>query len=354
MQQRIRSHFVHRLVRVTRHASRVSILLLSACTPAPHIEQREFVAMGTAVSITAIGANANQALLADVEREFQRMGHEWYPWNKDSELAALNAALASGTPQTVSLALADVLHRADKIFRASEGAFDPAIAPMVESWGFNGSELTVAAPDATLLQTWRVSRATFADLRLEQRIATSVRRDIMLDLGAIGKGYAVDRAIERLRQSGVQNALVNAGGNLRAIGRHPDRAWRIAIRHPRSDGVFATIQLDNDASVATSGDYERFAVITGQRAHHILDPRTGQPALHTTSLTVFADDATLADAASTALFVAGPDHWLAMARTLRVAGVVRIDADGRVQATRNLQPRLHVSDLTVNLHWVDL
>jgi len=294
------------------------------------------------------------ATLAAIEQDIQRLGREWYAWNKDGELARLNNALAAGQPFEASTELADVLQRSGTAHRSSDGAFDPAVGPMVEQWGFNDAERAAQSPDAAKLRAWQASHATFADLRIDGRTVTSVRRDIKIDLGAIGKGYAVDRAVAELRRNGIRNALVNAGGNLRAIGRHPQHPWRIAVRNPRAAGAVATIELQPDESVSTSGDYERAGTVNGKRAHHLLDPRTGEPALHTMAVTVFAPDATLADAASTALFVAGPARWLQMAKALRIPGAIRFDADGHVQATRSLKSRLHVSERTLAVEWVDL
>jgi len=343
-----------RILPITHHSSLITLLALSACTPSPNIQQREFIAMGTVVSITVADASPNlPATLAAVEQDVQHLGREWYAWNKDGELAKLNASLAAGQSVNVTSELADVLRRADEAFRRSDGAFDPAIGPMVERWGFNDAERDARVPETAQLQAWRTSHATFADLRIDGRTVSSLRRDITLDLGAIGKGYAVDRAVERLRASGVRNALVNAGGNLRAIGRHPQHAWRIAIRNPRGDGSVADIELGADESVSTSGDYERTAMLGDRRAHHLLDPRTGEPALHTQAITVFADNATQADAASTALFIAGPERWLSVAKALQIKGAVRFGAHG-VQATRSLQSRLHVSDRTLTVEWLDL
>jgi len=343
------------LLRVARHASRLTILALPACSPAPQVEQREFIAMGTTISIVVADASPGlPATLATIERDIQRSGREWYAWNQEGELAKLNTALAAGRTFEVSAELADLLQRARDVYRSSEGAFDPAVAPMVELWGFNDAERTAQSPGAARMRMWQAGHATFADLRIDLRTVSSVRRDIMLDLGAIGKGYVVDRAVAELRRNGVHNALVNAGGNLRAVGRHPQHPWRIAIRNPRADGAIATIELQSDESVSTSGDYERAGIVNGKRAHHLLDPRTGEPALHTAAVTVFAHDATLADAASTALFIAGADRWLQMAKTLQIQGAIRFDAGGHVQATRSLKSRLHVSERTLAVEWVDL
>jgi thiamine biosynthesis lipoprotein len=350
-----KKHFT-RLLLITHHTSLITLLFLSGCTPTPQLEQREFLAMGTTVSIT-VADRTPQATFNEVERTIHHLGREWYAWNPHGELAKLNTALAAGDSFDVSPELADVLNRASDVFRASDGVFDPAIAPMVERWGFSDGERDAQMPNNTQVQAWQASHATFADVRINGSSVSSARRDVMLDLGAIGKGYAVDRAIEMLKRSGIRNAIVNAGGNLRAIGRHPDHAWRVGVRHPRKDGndiMLARIELGLDESVSTSGDYERTAMLNGTRAHHLLDPRTGEPALHTMSITVLARDATLADAASTAVFIAGPDRWLQVAKALQVNGVVRIDANGRVQATRSLQSRLHVSELTVAVEWLDL
>lgn len=312
------------------------------------------MAMGTMVSVTVADTSISAATLANVEHEFQRLGKEWYAWNREGELAKLNAAFAAGSPFTATPELADVLQRAAAVHHASEGAFDPAIARMVEHWGFHDGEQTPRTPSASQLQSWTATHSTLADIQIDGHNIRSARRDVMLDLGAIGKGYAVDRAIEALRHSGIRNALVNAGGNLRAIGSHSGYPWRIAIRHPREEKPLARIELRDDESVATSGDYERSGELNGERVHHLLDPRSGRPALHTQSVTVFAADATLADAASTALFIAGPNQWLDIAKRLKLTGVVRIDAAGKVQATRSLQSRLHVPERTVAIEWLDL
>jgi thiamine biosynthesis lipoprotein len=142
-----------------------------------------------------------------------------------------------------------------------------------------------------------------------------------------------------LQRYGIQNAIVNAGGNLRALGNNNSRPWRVAIRDPRAVRALAWLELQ-DESVSTSGDYERFFLVGGKRVHHLLDPNTGHPADHTIAVTVIASDATLADAASTALFIAGPNQWRDVARSLGIDLVLRVDASGQVQVTAKLQARL--------------
>ncbi|HYM35444.1 MAG TPA: FAD:protein FMN transferase [Steroidobacteraceae bacterium] len=298
--------------------------------------------MGTIVSIDVVGVDDPQAI-ATARAEIERLGREWYPWANDGELVRLNAAFAKGESMTASSAFANLLRRSQEAFRLSNGFFDPAVAPMVEAWGFHRSERDPrqAVPTEAQLNAWAANHPTFADVVIDTDKVRSRRADLKLDFGAIGKGFAVDAAIEQLKQRGVANALVNAGGNLRAIGRDiKNLPWRVAIRSPRSDEPLAWLELQGDESVSTSGDYERFAVVAGQRIHHILDPRTGRPATHTSAVTVIAADATAADAASTAIFVAGPNRWREIARALGIQQVLRVDANGQIEVSRALAARL--------------
>jgi thiamine biosynthesis lipoprotein len=167
---------------------------------------------------------------------------------------------------------------------------------------------------------------------------------VTIDLGGFAKGVAVDRAIALLHERGVDNAIVNAGGDLRAIGRRGDRPWKIGVRAPRGGGILAAIEISGDESVFTSGDYERFFDFQGRRFHHILDPRTGYPTLGLVSVTVVHDDAATADAACTALMVAGPERWPAVAKALGIRHVMVVDADGRVHIGRGTEARVTILD----------
>ena len=148
-----------------------------------------------------------------------------------------------------------------------------------------------------------------SDLHIDGIHLSSTNPTVQLDFGAFGKGYGIDLAIEKLRKMGIENAIVNAGGDLRAIGSRSGTPWRIAIRRPSGAGVLGVIKTDSDESIFTSGDYERNFVWQGVRYHHIIDPRTGYPAKGVSSVTVIHTDATTADAAATALFVAGMKDW---------------------------------------------
>lgn len=155
--------------------------------------------------------------------------------------------------------------------------------------------------------------------------------EVEIDLGGIGKGYALDRAAEALKIGGVSKAVINAGGNLYVLGSVPEDHALVGVKHPRKDGLLAAMRL-KDMAVATSGDYEKFFVVGGKRYSHIMDPRTGRPVTGTISATVVSKRATEADALSTAVFVLGPKKGLELVE--RLPGVecliVCESPDGRI------------------------
>jgi thiamine biosynthesis lipoprotein len=162
---------------------------------------------------------------------------------------------------------------------------------------------------------------------------------VQLDFGGIAKGHAVDLTIDRLRSLGIENAIVNAGGDLRAIGDHGDRPWRVAVRQP-GGGIIASVQVKGDEAIFTSGIYERFREDQQERYPHILNPATGWPAGDIASVTVISDEGLLADAAATALLVAGLEKWPEVARALALEEVALVDESGTIYMTPAMQKRL--------------
>lgn len=324
--------------------------------PAPtaddlQLVRREFLAMGTLFSIDVyldnpatradaeLAVNVTQALLADYERR-------WDAWG-DGELGRINAALARGEAVEIPQALRTLFARAARYGADSGHRFDVRVGELVRLWGFD-DELHFRSEPPAAAEIARLRDALSRAPSLSPAADTyGPAEGVQFDFGAIAKGDATDVAIAALRAAGFANAIVNAGGNLRADGRHGDRAWRIGIRHPRPDEhhrLLASLELNDNEAVVTSGDYERYFESAGVRYHHLLDPQSGQPARGLESVTVVADNGALADAASTALFVAGPDHWRAVAEAMGVSQVVVVDEDGRIQATPALAPRLALSD----------
>lgn len=324
-------------------AALAAVALLAACGRAADEQEtrHRFTAMGTLVDVTVWGVEPTVADPAarDVEALFHALHREWDPWG-DGALGRLNRALAAGEPAVADEDLAALLAEAAALTEASGGLFDPAIGALVRLWGFSSDEHRPTAPPPAAEIAARLAGTAPLPELLGAGGTVSGPPGAQIDLGGFLKGVAVDRAIALLRERGIEHAIVNAGGDLRAIGRRGERAWRIGIRAPRDPSIIAALEVRDDEAVFTSGDYERFFDHQGRHYHHILDPRTGYPTEGIASVTILHADAALADAAATALLVAGPDEWPAMARALGVAAVMVVLADGDVELTPAMEPRV--------------
>lgn len=299
--------------------------------------------MGTWVDLTVIAAPARaRAAFGDVEAMLRAFERDFYPW-ADGELAALNRALTAGASFEVSADLAALLVAAQRLSARSRGNFEPGLAPLVELWGFDsGIPEASGLPSDAAIDAAVASLRGIAALEIVDRRVVAREPGIALDLGGIAKGAAVAHALELLEHHGIHDALVNAGGDLAVIGgpAAEDRPWRVGIRHPRGDGLLGIIDLDHGEAAFTSGDYERFVEQQGRRMHHVLDPATGRPVMHTQAVTVISDDPVLADAAATALFVAGPAAWQDDAAALGIEYALRVDASGAIELTDAMAARL--------------
>lgn len=317
-------------------------LMVAACGAPKDAWQTQFFTFGTLVelSIHGVGDPAAEQAAVLVEQDFALMHHDWHAW-EDGKLTAINAALASGEAAEIDEFMQPLLAEAGRLSSASGGLFNPLLGRLVALWGFHATPLPIGTlPDAAAIDALLAEPPEAADISIGNGRVLSGNPNAQYDLGAFAKGYGIDRVIEHLRQLGIDNAIVNAGGDLRAIGRHGERPWRIGIRHPREAGILASIEVSGDESIFTSGDYERYFEVDGRRYHHIIDPRTGYPASETTSVTVIHTDAATADAAATALFVAGPEEWVAIARAMGVRYVMLIDRDGIAHMNPAMQKRI--------------
>ena len=325
-------------------AALLALPALTACRPAPPLVQQEAFVFGTRVEVIVAGQPEAEARAATgaVLREFDRLHRSYHAW-QPSELSTLNAALAAGKSAEVSEELAAWLREAQALSAAGDGLFDPGIGRLIALWGFQNDEYPAQLPDPAALAAWRATPAGIADLRLDGRRVSSRSPQVAIDFGGYLKGVALDRAAAILRAHGVGNALINIGGNVMALGRKNGEPWRVGIQHPRQPGALATLELADGEALGTSGDYQRYFEVGGQRYSHLIDPRSGEPAQHTRALTVLipggAQAGMRSDALSKPLFIAGAS-WPALAERLGVTHVLRVDADGRLEISAALNARL--------------
>lgn len=327
----------------------IALLLVACRSPESQAQRHSFFALGTLVEISVYSPPKDiAAILRETEDLLLEEENRWRAFGQ-GELAHINRELAAGHPVAFSEPLRDGIQRAGEIATRSGYRFNPAIGELVRLWGFHEeSRAEVPPPDASSIAALLPAPRLDALHLHDDGLWRSEDEHLWLDMGAFAKGLAVDRAVSLLRKRGVRNAIVNAGGDLKVIGRHGDRAWRIGVRNPRASGILAAIEVGDQESVFTSGDYERQFEWHGKRYHHILDPATGQPARGIVSVTVIHRDAALADAAATALFVAGPDAWRKVAADLGVDKAMIVRDDGEIRMTENMQPRVTFEKASVN------
>lgn len=319
------------------------LLSLAACSRSEVFRHEAFV-FGTRVDVAVYGKDQAEAdaAAAAVLREFDRLHRAYHAW-EPSELTALNAAIARGEAAEVSDELAALLKDVQHIAAVGDELFDPALGALVALWGFHTDTFVPTRPDPDKLQALLAARPRMADLVIEGNRVESRNPAVQIDLGGYAKGYALDRAAAILREKGVANALINIGGNVMALGRKGDQPWRVGIQHPREPAPIATLPLYDGEAVGTSGDYQRFFELDGERYAHLLDPRTGQPARGTQSLTILItaqpNAGTLSDGPSKPAYLAG-DQWREHTRRFGIEHVLRIAEDGSVEVTRALRARL--------------
>jgi len=321
----------------------ILLLLLGACSKNPGAYYEQFLGFGTLIEVKIWGVSEEQGkqLVNVVAEDINFMHRVWHAW-KPGSLSRVNDLIKTGEKFTMGPAVIPVLKEAKKLSELSGDLFNPAIGNLIKLWGFADDKLPEGPPPLEeKIKALLDKKLSMKDIVIEGIELQSFNPEIRLDLGGFAKGFAVDLIIAHLKDLGVKNVIVNAGGDLRAIGSHGERPWRVGIRDPRGEGVLASVDALADESIFTSGDYERFYEYNGQRYHHIIDPRSGYPARGVTSVTIFDTQAGRADAAATAIFVAGVDGWLDVARKMGVSGVMLIADDGKVYMTPNLKERIY-------------
>jgi len=274
---------------------------------------------------------------------FQGMHRDWHAW-EPGRLTAINKAFAQGWAATADEDIIEMIRRSQVIEEQTGGRFNPAIGALIRLWGFHTSDYPIVGPPPSQEQISAILdlKPSSRDIHINGLELSTDNTAVQLDFGGIAKGYAVDLTIARLRSMGINNAIVNAGGDLRAIGTHGDRPWRVAVKKP-GGGSIGFIEVDGDEAIFTSGNYERFRQDQTERYPHILDPGTGWPAEDIASVTVITDEGLPADATATALVVAGLSGWPELARALNLEQVAVVDEGGTVYLTPEMEQRIQFS-----------
>ncbi|MHC4428323.1 MAG: FAD:protein FMN transferase [Planctomycetota bacterium] len=318
----------------------VLLVIVLWSRPEPRYVTLTETIMAAPISVTAPAAVAEEAA-GTVFSIFREVDAAMSEWKETSPLSALNRA-AGVHPVAVPADLREVIKRAIEISERSDGAFDITWAALWGLWDFKAASPRVPAGDEidrlqTLVDYHRI------EVDDEAGAVYLPREGMLIGLGGIAKGHALDVSARALRERGIESFLISAAGQMMLGGLRGERPWRVGVRDPRGapDDYFAFVEMSG-VSISTSGDYERYFIQDGVRYHHILDPRTGRPSRGPRSVTVVSPDATLADALSTAIMILGTERGLKLAEQSTDVDVVIVDGSGGVHATEGLASRIRL------------
>ncbi len=313
-------------------------LLLAGCfQPEQSSVHLAGLSMGTtwSVQMTRLPQDLDhETAHVDIERLLDQVNNEMSTWREDSVISRFNRAPA-GTALVIPEGFARVLSAALALAEATDGAYDPTVGPLVNLWGFGPDPLRTTAP--TPMEITRTqARVGYHLIEFDPTTRRLVQPGkVFLDLSSIAKGFAVDRIAEYLLERGVEDFLVEIGGDLRVNGRRPDgRPWRVAIEQAQGGaGEVEQIIEPGNAAVATSGSYRQFFEADGRRYSHTIDPRSGQPVRHAVvGVTVVAAGAMTADGLATALGILDPDTGWKFALEQKLAVMWQMENSGTLES----------------------
>jgi len=262
------------------------------------------------------------SLQADVDQALNRLEDQMSTWRPESELSRFNSSTSTDW-FPVSHDTAFVVSQAKRIWKISDGAFDPTVAPLIKLWNFAEDPGEQSLPsDSDVEQARAAIGFAEIDVRLDPPALLKKRPELQLNLSAIAKGYAVDLVSKLLMERVSGGHLIEIGGEMRSFGRKADgSSWTAGIETPDAfpRQIHAALRLE-DQSLATSGDYRNYFEVNGKRYSHTIDPATGRPVTHNlTSVSVLAEDCLTADALATAIEVLGPARGMDLAKRENVA-----------------------------------
>ena len=352
--------------RVLRRATLLAMLpvfFLAGCGQKTECEKSIDTAMGTVISqtvyvtgnsATTTNSEINEKITDVLLQKLNDLEQKELSWRLESaEVARINAAAGEGQT-SVSPAMAEWLGRCRQISEESAGAFDVSIGRLSRLWDIDTWAAAGDSGDYELPRQEEIAEALattgWQKIQLEQQAdgdSVSIPAEMQLDLGAVGKGVALDEILKTLEvHPEVSGAVISVGGSILTYGSKPGGgAWQIAVTDPLdpSESV-GVLTLDGGHCVSTSGDYERYVEVDGVRYHHILDPRIGSPAhSDVAGVTIVSKDGFLSDALSTACFVLGQEEGQKLLEKYDAEGLF-IDHEGTITMTEGMRQYFHLSN----------
>lgn len=294
--------------------------------------------MGVRFELTAVSDNEELARksINDAIKEIKRIEALISSWDPNSETSLINRN-AGIKPVKVSNELFELIVRSNKVSALTNGVFDISFASVDKIWKFDGSQTTIPSKGSIAES---VSKINYQNIILDKEKHTVFLKDkgMKIGFGAIGKGYAANKAKAKMLALGIADGVVNAGGDLITWGKMETGGdWSIGIANPKEKEEVMGWLIINDLSVVTSGNYEKFFIADGKKYSHIINPTTGYPASGTRSVTIICKDAELSDALATSVFILGAKKGIALIDQLKNIECLVVTEQNQLQTSKGLK-----------------
>jgi|ERR1035437_4705795 thiamine biosynthesis lipoprotein len=293
----------------------------------PQVQKQTRFMMDTLVTIQVPGG---RSVLPAIEKAMDRMEEVDKKFSILDPGSIIYKFNNEGTPVT-DPEIIKVMQRAIRVSELSGGKFDVTVYPLMKLWGFYATKHLPTKEE--IRETLKI--VGYKYLVIKDGKMTKLKKGVGVDIGGIAKLYVVEEGAKVLKKEGIKSALMDAGGDIYAIGTLYGKPWRVGIRDPRGDGVIGGLDV-SDMLVVSSGDYERFFMKDGVRYHHIMDPFTGYPARGLSSSTIFCSDPAMADGLSATVFILGKDKGFALAKKLGYFEAVVVTEDQKIYYSEGL------------------
>ena len=345
--------------------SGIVVIALLACDSTSNVFNDDLDVLGTSARIVVVGLPDEEAARAAraVEEELRKLDHIGYTFETDGELQKFNEAIARGQTATASVELKGLIVEAGRLYTASKGLFNPAAGELTALWEYVCPHIECTESpyfgeigkiiDSKVDEVILKAQPSMEDLTIDGDTVTSRKSAVRLEFGDMIRGFALDRSITRLKELGVENAMIFLGNGVRTIGSRASKPWWIGLPIlAESHHMIGTIQSSGDEAVVTVHAFDKSIDKKGAIYRHVVDSRTGFPVRDTKSVTVIHKSATTANAAAAALLIAGRDEWSSVADAMGVRDVVMITRNGMVYSSQEMDDRIRWKKDLLHLHLV--
>jgi len=327
----------------------ISLVSLSACQNNSILVEQRILSFGTLIDITIATTSANKTkaeqAIDEAETLLKERHHQWHAW-QPGDLSSLNLALINNKTAKTSVDIERLIQYSKQYFEQTNGLFNPAMGLLIEAWGFHNP----AAPNEQLINKIKLNMPTMNHILINQHTIKSLNPFVQLDFGGIAKGLAIEQIQSIFKRYGLNNYLINIGGDLFAHGLKHNTPWLAGIQNPYQQGAIATFPFKTSTNLFTSGNYERFSLQNKKRLHHIINPRTGEPSRQANAVTVSHPNSLTADVAATALMIAKPNEWQDISQKLGVTDYLIMMPDKAIwvspsffnKLTFNTELKIHI------------